>query len=86
MPVVSTTGITELLNARSKGDSSALETLTPLILHDLRRLAKHHLARERFRIVKILERMEPGIFQPVTRDQIALVKRKTPFGPESGSA
>jgi RNA polymerase sigma factor (TIGR02999 family) len=47
MPVVSDTGITELLNAWSNGDSSALEKLTPLILNDLRRIAKRHLRRER---------------------------------------
>lgn len=33
--------------AWSDGDPSALEKLTPLILNDLRRIAKRHLARER---------------------------------------
>jgi RNA polymerase sigma factor (TIGR02999 family) len=47
MPAVSTTGITELLNAWTNGDSSALEKLAPLILPDLHRIAKHHLDRER---------------------------------------
>ena len=46
MPAVSTTGITELLNAWTNGDSSALEKLAPLILPDLHRIAKHHLDRE----------------------------------------
>jgi hypothetical protein len=31
------------------------------------------------RMVKILERMEPGIFQTVTSNQIGLLKRKTPL-------
>jgi DNA-directed RNA polymerase specialized sigma24 family protein len=39
-------GITELLNAWTNGDRSALERLTPLILQDLRRIAKRHLRRE----------------------------------------
>ncbi len=47
MSAGSTTGITELLNAWTNGDSSALEKLAPLILPDLRRIAKHHLDRER---------------------------------------
>lgn len=40
-------GITELLNAWSNGDRSALEKLTPLVLPDLRRIAKRHLNHER---------------------------------------
>ena len=42
-----TTGITELLMAWSASDPSAFEKLTPLILGDLRRIAKCHLTRER---------------------------------------
>src|SRR5438445_8156272 len=47
MPAVSKAGITELLNAWSNGDQSALNKLVSLILPDLRRIAKHHLDRER---------------------------------------
>jgi RNA polymerase sigma factor (TIGR02999 family) len=47
MPAVSKAGITELLNAWSNGDQSALNKLASLILPDLRRIAKHHLDRER---------------------------------------
>lgn len=47
MPAVSTTGITELLDAWSSGDKSALEKLVPLIVPDLRHIAKRHLDRER---------------------------------------
>jgi RNA polymerase sigma factor (TIGR02999 family) len=47
MPVAFSPGITELLNAWSNGDRSALEKLTPLVLPDLRRIAKRHLNRER---------------------------------------
>lgn len=47
MPAVSTTGITELLDAWSSGDKSALEKLVPLIVQDLRQIAKRHLDRER---------------------------------------
>ena len=47
MPAVSKAGITELLDAWSNGDQSALNKLASLILPDLRRIAKHHLDRER---------------------------------------
>jgi RNA polymerase sigma factor (TIGR02999 family) len=47
MPAVSTTGITELLDAWSSGDKSALEKLVPLVVPDLRHIAKRHLDRER---------------------------------------
>src|SRR5437667_1672258 len=47
MPAVSKAGITELLNAWSNGDQSALNKLASLILPYLRRIAKHHLDRER---------------------------------------
>jgi RNA polymerase sigma factor (TIGR02999 family) len=46
MPAVSTSGVTELLQAWSSGDLSALKKLVPLILQDLRRIAKRHLDRE----------------------------------------
>jgi RNA polymerase sigma factor (TIGR02999 family) len=39
--------ITSLLNAWSNGQPGALDALTPLLYHDLRSLARHHLARER---------------------------------------
>jgi RNA polymerase sigma factor (TIGR02999 family) len=39
--------ITQLLNAWSQGDESALERLTPLVYARLRRLAWHYLRRER---------------------------------------
>ena len=47
MPVAFSPGITELLNAWSNGDRSAMEKLTPLVLPDLRRIVKRHLNRER---------------------------------------
>ena len=47
MPAVPKAGITELLDAWSNGDQSALNKLVSLILPDLRRIAKHHLDRER---------------------------------------
>ena len=47
MPAASKAGITELLDAWSNGDQSALNKLASLILPDLRRIAKHHLDRER---------------------------------------
>jgi RNA polymerase sigma-70 factor, ECF subfamily len=47
MPAVSAVGITELLTAWNKGDQAALEKLVPLILDDLRRIAKRHLHLER---------------------------------------
>jgi RNA polymerase sigma factor (TIGR02999 family) len=46
MPPVSRTGITQQLNAWSRGDGSALEKLTPVILQELRRIAKRSLALE----------------------------------------
>ena len=46
MPGASTTGVTELLQAWSSGDPSALNKLVPLILQDLRQIAKRHLDRE----------------------------------------
>jgi RNA polymerase sigma-70 factor (ECF subfamily) len=39
--------VTRLLQAWSAGDESALDKLTPLIYAELRRLAHHHMARER---------------------------------------
>jgi RNA polymerase sigma factor (TIGR02999 family) len=47
MPTVSTTGITEQLDAWSRGDKSTLEKLVPLIVPDLRQIAHRHLNRER---------------------------------------
>ena len=40
-------GITELLIDWSKGDSAALNKLTPLVYNELRRLAASYLRRER---------------------------------------
>lgn len=39
--------VTRLLDAWSAGDEDALERLLPLVLGDLRRLARRHLVRER---------------------------------------
>jgi len=39
--------ITQLLQAWSDGDPASLEKLTPLVYKELRRLAKHYMARER---------------------------------------
>jgi RNA polymerase sigma factor (TIGR02999 family) len=39
--------ITELLVAWGNGDSSALEKLTPLVYHELHRLARRYMGRER---------------------------------------
>src|SRR5713101_115066 len=47
MPAASSDGITELLKAWSDGDASAREKLIPLVVDDLRRIAKRHLDRER---------------------------------------
>jgi len=38
--------ITQLLQAWSSGDESALKDLVPLVQAELRRLAKHYMARE----------------------------------------
>ena len=43
----STSQITQLLVAWSNGDQSALETLTPLVYEELRRLAHHYMRGER---------------------------------------
>jgi RNA polymerase sigma factor (TIGR02999 family) len=47
MPPEEARNITQLLKAWSQGDESALERLTPLVYARLRRLAWHHLRRER---------------------------------------
>jgi RNA polymerase sigma factor (TIGR02999 family) len=47
MPPEDARNITQLLKAWSQGDESALERLTPLVYARLRRLAWHHLRRER---------------------------------------
>ncbi len=39
-------GVTTLLAEWSRGDSEALQRLTPLVYEELRRLASHHLRRE----------------------------------------
>ncbi len=43
----STTKVTELLLAWRKGEASALNELTPLVYHELHRLAAHYLRNER---------------------------------------
>jgi len=75
MPAVSTTGITELLNAWTNGDSSALEKLAPLILPDLHRIAKHHLDRE-----------HSGRIALLWRPQCQRSGRGSPCGAEYGLA
>ncbi|MEM1203087.1 MAG: sigma-70 family RNA polymerase sigma factor [Acidobacteriota bacterium] len=40
-------GVTELLDAWSEGDPNAAEKLLPLVIDDLRRIARSHLAREK---------------------------------------
>lgn len=39
--------VTQLLSAWRGGDDDALERLTPLVYQELRRLAQHHVSRER---------------------------------------
>lgn len=46
-PAVSTKDVTLLLRDWSAGDQSALETLTPLVHEELRRLAHHYMRLER---------------------------------------
>jgi RNA polymerase sigma factor (TIGR02999 family) len=46
-PSSATPNVTRLLIAWSEGDPSALETLTPLVHEELRRLAHHYMKRER---------------------------------------
>jgi len=45
----STAQVTQLLVAWSEGNQSALETLTPLVHEELRRLAHHYMKGERAR-------------------------------------
>lgn len=47
MPEVRTDQVTELLQQWASGDEKALSVLLPLIYHELRRLAHHHLQSER---------------------------------------
>lgn len=47
MTSISSSNITELLRAWSNGDAAAFEQLVPLVEEELRRIAKHHLGRER---------------------------------------
>lgn len=44
---ISAADVTRLLKAWSGGDGSALDRLTPLVYHELHRLARHHMAGER---------------------------------------
>ncbi len=46
-PTAINPGVTALLQAWNQGDSEALEELIPLVMSDLRKMALHHLARER---------------------------------------
>ena len=39
--------VTQLLHRWTQGDTSALESLVPLVYADLRRIARHHLNKER---------------------------------------
>ncbi len=47
MPTPNSHEITQLLLAWSEGDKAALDQLMPLVYGELRRLAKHHMRRER---------------------------------------
>jgi len=47
MPTPPSHEVTQLLLAWSDGDRAALDQLVPLVYGELRRLAKHHLRRER---------------------------------------
>ncbi|HEU4390654.1 MAG TPA: ECF-type sigma factor, partial [Blastocatellia bacterium] len=47
MPASSSTEVTQILLDWSKGDKSALDKLMPLVYAELRRLAHHHMRRER---------------------------------------
>lgn len=47
VPSTSTAKLTQLLMAWSEGDRSALETLTPIVHEELRRLAHHYMNGER---------------------------------------
>ena len=46
MATLSPQDVTQLLQAWSRGDSSALEKLTPLVYKELHRLAHHYMGRE----------------------------------------
>jgi RNA polymerase sigma-70 factor, ECF subfamily len=46
-PAAPSQDVTELLVAWSKGDDAALAALVPIIYDELRRLARHHMRRER---------------------------------------
>ena len=46
-PSVSQQRVTELLVHWSQGDDAALAELTPLVYDELRRVAHHHLSRQR---------------------------------------
>jgi RNA polymerase sigma factor (TIGR02999 family) len=46
-PSVSQRRVTELLVRWSEGDNAALAELTPLVYEELRRIAHHHLSRQR---------------------------------------
>src|SRR6266404_3801888 len=47
MSIPSTQEVTQLLQAWSHGDQTALEKLTPLVYGELRRLAHRYMGRER---------------------------------------
>ena len=47
MPIPSNQKVTQLLKAWSAGDEQSLETLTPLVYEQLRRVAQRHMANER---------------------------------------
>jgi len=47
MPEIPNSELTALLRDWSAGDSTALERLTPLVYDELRRIARHHMGRER---------------------------------------
>lgn len=46
-PRAPTHEVTQLLQAWGEGDQAALDRLMPLVYQELRRIAKHHMARER---------------------------------------
>src|SRR5262245_60539855 len=47
MKPVSTSEVTQLLQAWNNGDNTALDKLAPIVFAELKRLARHHMANER---------------------------------------
>jgi RNA polymerase sigma factor (TIGR02999 family) len=81
MPASNSHEVTQLLLALSEGDKTALDRLMPLVYIELRRLAKHHMRRERAgHTLQTTALIHEAYLRLVDADQVRLENRRHFFG------